>query len=78
MSAPTATKTGSGFDRALTTVESLALEEQEALLDVVQKRIAATRRAARARAVAANRLDHRRGKVRRGTAADLLAELRRA
>lgn len=78
MSTLTATKSGSGFDRALATIESLALDEQEALVDVVRKRIAAAHRAALAREVAASRRDYRRGNVRRGRAADLISELRRA
>ena len=78
MNTLTPPKSGSGFDRALATVGALALDEQEALVDVVRKRIATSRRAALARSVAANRRDHRRGNVRRGTAADLMAELRGA
>jgi hypothetical protein len=78
MSTLTAAKSASGFDRALATVETLALDEQEALVGVVQKRIAAARRAALAREVARSRRDYRQGKVRRGTAAELMAELRGA
>jgi len=78
MNTLTASKPGSGFDRALATVGALALDEQEALVDVVRKRIASARRAALARSVTTNRRDHRRGNVRRGTAADLMAELRGA
>ena len=78
MSTTTVAKDRSGFDRALETVEQLALDEQEALVDVVSHRIAAARRAVLAREVAAARRDYRQGKVRRGTAADLMAELRRA
>jgi hypothetical protein len=78
MSVLTQRKPGSTFDRALATVDALAVDEQEALVDVVQKRIAATRRAALAEAVGGSRRDYRRGRVRRGTADDLMAELRRA
>ncbi len=78
MSMLIATRLGSGFDRALATVESLALDDQEALVGVVQKRIAAARLAALTREVAANRRDYRQGKARRGTAAELVAELRGA
>lgn len=78
MNTTTSAKGSVGFDRALETVERLALEEQEALVDVVSHRIAAARRAVLVREVAAARRDHRQGKVRRGTAADLMAELRRA
>ena len=44
MSVLTQRKPGSTFDRALATVDALAVDEQEALLDVVRKRIAAARR----------------------------------
>ena len=77
MSALTTTKSGSVFDRALATVESLALDEQESLVEVVQKRIASAHRAALAREVTASRRDYHRGHVCRGTASDLMAELRR-
>jgi hypothetical protein len=78
MSLSPAIKSGSGFDRALASVETLALDEQEVFVEVVRRRIAAARRAALARDVAAARRDYRQGKVRRGAAADVLAELRRA
>ena len=78
MSTTTVAKGRVGFDRALETVERLALDEQEALVDVVSHRIAAARRAVLVREVAAARRDYQRGKVRRGTAADLMTELRRA
>ncbi|HXP63479.1 MAG TPA: hypothetical protein VN829_23450 [Dongiaceae bacterium] len=71
-------KPGPTFDRALATVDALGVDEQEALVDVVRKRIAAARRAALAEQVAASRRDYRRGNVRRGTADDLMAELHRA
>ena len=78
MSTATTAKSRSGFDRALETIERLALDEQEALVDVVHRRIAATRRAALVRDVATARRDYRAGKVRRGLTKDLMAELRRA
>lgn len=78
MSIAIATKSRSGFDRALESVERLALDEQEALVGVVHRRIAEARRAELVRDVAGARRDYRQGKVRRGTAKDLMAELRRA
>jgi len=78
MSLLTASKSGSRFDSVLASVEALALDEQEAFLEVVRRRVAAARRAALARDVAAARRAYRQGKVRRGTAAELLTELRRA
>ena len=44
MSTATTAKSRSGFDRALETIERLALDEQEALVDVVHRRIAASRK----------------------------------
>jgi hypothetical protein len=78
MSATPTPKSRSGFNRAMETIERLGLDEQEALVDVVQRRIAEARRAAMVREVAASRRDYRRGKVRRGSAKDLMAELRPA
>lgn len=78
MSRSATAKSRSGFDRAMETIEQLDLDEQAALVDVVQRRIAEARRAAMVREVAASRRDYRRGKVRRGSAKNLMAELRRA
>lgn len=64
------------FAEALAVVESLPVEDQSALVEVVNKRVAAARRAQMVREVAEARADHRRGKVKRGSAADLMRELR--
>ena len=52
------------FADAMASVETLPLDDQVALVEVVSKRIASARR------------DLRQGKVKRGSAADLMAELR--
>jgi hypothetical protein len=72
----TAIKT-SRFQAALSLVESLPTDDQAVLAEVVTKRVAAKRRRQLVKDVAQARTDYRRGKVRRGTAADLLGELRR-
>ena len=64
------------FSAALATVETLPSEDQAALVEVVHKRLAAARRAEMVREVAEARADFRRGKVKRGSAADLMRELR--
>ena len=46
------------------------------LVEVVNKRIAATRRREMVREIAEARADYRRGKVKRGSASDLMRELR--
>ncbi|MBI4662956.1 MAG: hypothetical protein HY735_29455 [Verrucomicrobia bacterium] len=64
------------FADALASVETLPLEDQAALVEVVNKRIAATRRREMIREIAAARADYRRGNVKRGSAGDLMRELR--
>jgi hypothetical protein len=64
------------FADALASVESLAVEDQAVLVEVVSKRIAATRRREMAREISKARADYRRGNVKRGSASDLMRELR--
>ncbi len=64
------------FADALASVETLPLEDQTALVEVVNKRIAAARRLEIVRKIAGARADYRRGKVKRGSAADLMHDLR--
>jgi hypothetical protein len=61
---------------ALASVEGLPVEDQAALVEVVKKRIAATRRREMTRDIATARADYRRGNVTRGSATDLMRELR--
>jgi hypothetical protein len=69
-------KRGSPFAAALASVETLPADDQAALVEVVNKRLAAARRAEMVEQIEAARTDHRRGKVKRGSAADLMRELR--
>lgn len=64
------------FADALASVASLAVEDQAVLVEVVSKRIAATRRREMAREIAEARADYRCGNVKRGSASDLMRELR--
>ena len=64
------------FANVLASVETLPVEDQAALVEVVNKRIAATRRREMVQEIAEARADYRRGNVKRGSAADLMRELR--
>ena len=78
MSIANAVPSSSAFDQALSSVSALPADDRQALVEVVNRRLIAERRAALVKEVAAARQDLRRGKVRRGSAAELMAELRRA
>jgi hypothetical protein len=67
---------GSRFDRALATVESLPTEDQAMLVEVIAKRVSAKRRQQMVREVAHARKDYQRGRVRRGSAVELMREAR--
>ena len=64
------------FADVLASVETLPMEDQAALIQVINKRIAATRRRELVEEIAQARAAYRRGNVRRGSAADLMRELR--
>lgn len=64
------------FADALAAIETLAVEDQAALVEVVNKRIAVARRRQIVQEVTEARSDYRRGNVKRGSAADLMRELR--
>ena len=64
------------FADALAAVETLSVEDQAALVKVVNRRITSARRQQITQEIARARADYRRGKVKRGSAADLLRELR--
>jgi hypothetical protein len=65
----------SEFQRAIDTIESLPIETQEALMTVIQNRLREKRRSALLESVTESENAYARGEVRRGSAADLLAEL---
>jgi len=64
------------FADALASVEALSVDDQAALIEVVNKRITAARRREMLREIAEARADYRRGNVKRGSAADLMRQLR--
>ncbi|MBC8448645.1 MAG: hypothetical protein H8D78_12935 [Chloroflexi bacterium] len=63
------------FQTLIETVESLPLDEQDMLIEIIRSRVIQQRRADLAAEIAKARDDFRRGDVRRGTAADVMAEL---
>jgi len=70
----TAVKT-SRFQTILASVESLPMDDQTILAEVVTKRVAARRRRQLVKEIGEARRDYRRGKVHRGTAADFISQL---
>lgn len=76
MTAALANPEATPLQHALEAVDALPLDAQESVLDVLQRRVAASRRRLIVREVRQARAAYRAGKVKRGTAADLMAELR--
>jgi hypothetical protein len=68
-------QSNSEFQRAIDTIELLPIETQEALITIIQNRLREKRRSALLESVADSENAYARGEVRRGSAADLLAEL---
>lgn len=64
------------FREALDVVESLSEEERLALVEIVKHRLVERRRDEIAESVREAREDYARGEVRKGTADDLLRDLR--
>ncbi|MCY7384826.1 MAG: hypothetical protein LH628_20040 [Microcoleus sp. CAN_BIN18] len=64
------------FQQAIETVESLSPEEQTILIDIIQNRLKQQHRDELLQAVAESEQDYAQGNVRRGTVADLMAELK--
>lgn len=67
----------SNFERVLENVEALSIDEQEALMELVRQRLAERRRSEIAQNIAQAQAEYQEGKVFRGTADDIIAELRR-
>lgn len=65
------------FQQALEMIESLSEEERKSLVEIVTRRLTEERREEIAHAVAEARKDYASGDVRRGTADDLLRDLRK-
>ena len=64
------------LDHALDVAESLALEDQEALVDLLKKRMAARRRAQLIADVKAARREQKAGKLKPSPVADIMAAIR--
>ena len=64
------------FAEALACIESMPVDDQTALLEIVNKRIASARRREMIQEIAQARTDFAAGKVKRGSAASLMRELR--
>jgi glycerol kinase len=65
----------SSFQQVIEAVESMPLEEREILLDILQKRLSASRRSQLVQEVAEVRRDYAEGKVKFGSVDDFLAAL---
>jgi hypothetical protein len=65
----------SRFGAVVEVVETLPLEDQEMLVDLVRHRLIEQRRAEIAANIARTREEYEQGQVQRGTVDDLLAEL---
>jgi hypothetical protein len=66
----------SNFARVLDDVEALSVDEQEALIQLVQRRLVERRREEIAATIAQARADYREGDVFRGTVEQIMNELR--
>jgi hypothetical protein len=63
------------FDQVLDAVESLTLEDQTALLQILHKRLVDQRRSEIAQNIQQGRKDYAAGNVVRGSVADVMAAL---
>jgi ribonuclease HII len=65
----------STLQQALDVVEALDPEEQTILVNIISKRLSQERRNELLKEVVQARLDYQQGRVKRGSVADLMAEL---
>jgi hypothetical protein len=65
------------FNAALDTIESLSMEDQEALIAILQRRFIDRRRAEIATHIAQAKAEYQAGQVFRGSVEDAIAELNR-
>ena len=63
------------FNGALDAIESLSIEDQEALITIIQKRIIDRRRAEIATHIVQSKAEDQAGQVFRGSIEDAIAEL---
>jgi len=66
----------SPFQKALDMVETLPTDQQSDLADIVRRRLAERRRDEIAAGIREAKADYRAGKVKKGTVADLMRDLR--
>ncbi|WP_008319483.1 hypothetical protein [Leptolyngbya sp. PCC 6406] len=69
------TEQSSTFQRAIETIETLSLNDQEALLELFQKRLIEQRRKILMDEIAEVRQEYAQGQVQFGSVADFMAEL---
>ncbi|NJL55252.1 hypothetical protein HC928_08745 [bacterium] len=69
------TEQSSTFQRAIETIETLSLNDQEALLELLQKRLIEQRRKILMREIAEVRQEYAQGQVQFGSVADFMTEL---
>ncbi|WP_026736502.1 hypothetical protein [Fischerella sp. PCC 9605] len=69
------TEQTSTFQKAIEAVEALEPEEQAMLVDIIQKRLIQQRRNEFLKEIAQAKSNYAQGNVRRGSVADLMAEL---
>lgn len=67
----------SKFEQTLSEIDTLSLEEQESLIQIVQRRLAERRRAEIAANIAQAKAEYAAGRVFRGNAEQVIAELRK-
>jgi len=65
----------STFQKAIETIENLSLSDQEALLELLQKRLIEQRRKILVHEIAEVRQEYAQGQVRFGSVTDFMAEL---
>lgn len=65
----------SQFEAVLESVEALSVEDQEALIDLVRRRLVERRRTEIAANIAKSKEEYQAGRVLRGTVDELMAEL---
>jgi hypothetical protein len=65
----------SSFQQAIETIEALPIDDQITLIDLMQNRLKHQRRQTLLQQVAEAEQDYTTGNIKRGTVADLMAEL---
>lgn len=69
------TEQSSTFQKAIETIETLSLNDQEALLELLQKRLIEQRQKMLMHEIAEVRQEYAQGQVQFGSVADFMAEL---